>query len=82
MPRGEDGVVLFSGVTIQETWGAMERLVDSGLVRSIGLSNFNSRQVRYVIYLIHSDYDYTGYKNIRHGKNTPGCAPGGVKSTI
>jgi len=49
VPRGEDGSVLFSGVTIEETWGAMERLVDSGLVRSIGLSNFNSRQVKKIL---------------------------------
>ena len=45
VPRDEEGNVLFSGVTIEETWGAMEKLVDIGLVRSLGLSNFNSKQV-------------------------------------
>ena len=45
VPRDENGNVLFSGVSIEETWGAMEKLVDLGLVRSIGLSNFNSKQV-------------------------------------
>lgn len=45
VPRDENGEVMFSGVSLEETWGAMERLVELGLTRAIGLSNFNSRQV-------------------------------------
>ena len=32
-----------------ETWHAMESLVDSGLARSIGLSNFNLRQTKEIM---------------------------------
>merc|ERR1719382_2151797 len=45
VPRDEEGKVLFSGVSLEETWAAMERLVHLGLVKAIGLSNFNSKQI-------------------------------------
>lgn len=45
-PSGTD---IFSDVDYVDTWKAMEKLVKSGRVRSIGLSNFNSEQVDRVI---------------------------------
>jgi len=45
VPRDEEGKMLFSGVSLEETWAAMEKLVNLGLVKAIGLSNFNSKQV-------------------------------------
>lgn len=44
-PRKEDGTLLYDNIDYKLTWAAMEKLVEKGLVRSIGLSNFNSRQI-------------------------------------
>lgn len=38
---GPDGKIEYSNASIQETWKAMESLVDKKLARSIGISNFN-----------------------------------------
>ncbi|XP_036377099.1 aldo-keto reductase family 1 member A1-B isoform X1 [Megalops cyprinoides] len=44
-PKKEDGTLLYDNIDYKVTWAAMERLVGKGLVRAIGLSNFNSRQI-------------------------------------
>lgn len=49
-PRGEDGQPLYdTGVTLLETWRAMERLVDEGKCRSIGLSDIRLEKVREIV---------------------------------
>ncbi|XP_016149883.1 alcohol dehydrogenase [NADP(+)] A isoform X2 [Sinocyclocheilus grahami] len=46
MPRRPDGTVRYDNNThYRDTWAAMEKLVDQGLVKAIGLSNFNARQI-------------------------------------
>jgi len=44
-PVDSNGVVLSNNVDYVDTWRAMEQLVKSGRVRSIGISNFDSEQV-------------------------------------
>ncbi|XP_076472191.1 aldo-keto reductase 1B-like isoform X2 [Babylonia areolata] len=46
LPTDENGKVLFSDVDYLETWRSMEDCVDVGLVKDIGCSNFNSKQLQ------------------------------------
>ena len=49
-PRHPDGAVIYDdGVTLEETWGAMENLVDEGLTRAIGLSDIDANSVRRIV---------------------------------
>jgi len=49
-PRDEGGKVLYdSGVTLIETWGALERLVDEGRCRAIGLSDITLEKLREIV---------------------------------
>ncbi|OJK00991.1 hypothetical protein ASPACDRAFT_77840 [Aspergillus aculeatus ATCC 16872] len=43
--ESENGQLEFSNTPIHETWKAMETLVDAGLARSIGISNFSAQLV-------------------------------------
>lgn len=49
-PRDEQGRVIYdSGVTLPETWLALERLVDEGHCRSIGLSDITLEKLREIV---------------------------------
>lgn len=48
-PKDDKGYFIEGDVDYVDTWKAMEELVDAGLTRSIGVSNFNARQIDRVV---------------------------------
>lgn len=48
-PKNDKGEMLLGDVDYIETWEGMEECFRKGLVRSIGLSNFNSEQIKRVL---------------------------------
>lgn len=47
-PTGADGKGILIDVDIQTTWAAMEKLVDTGKVKAIGVSNFNVEKLEHL----------------------------------
>jgi diketogulonate reductase-like aldo/keto reductase len=49
-PRDPHGAIVYDdGVTLEETWAAMESLVDEGLARAIGLSDIDAEGTREIV---------------------------------
>uniref|UniRef100_A0A452IBD2 NADP-dependent oxidoreductase domain-containing protein n=1 Tax=Gopherus agassizii TaxID=38772 RepID=A0A452IBD2_9SAUR len=48
-PKDENGKFIFDVVDLCQTWEAMEACKDAGLVKSIGVSNFNIRQLEIIL---------------------------------
>ncbi|CAH8509597.1 unnamed protein product [Schistosoma turkestanicum] len=48
-PTDSNGKLRLDNVPHEETWKEMEKLVDDGLVKSIGVSNFNKRQIENIL---------------------------------
>jgi len=48
-PKNEKGDMLTADIDYLDTWKGMEECYEKGLVKSIGLSNFNSEQIKRVL---------------------------------
>ncbi|MEE6525738.1 hypothetical protein FKM82_025943, partial [Ascaphus truei] len=48
-PTDENGTVVFDQTDLLQTWEALEACKDAGLVKSIGVSNFNRRQLESIL---------------------------------
>lgn len=44
-PLDKNGLAILESISIQDTWRAMEKLVDDGSVKSIGTANFSASQI-------------------------------------
>jgi len=48
-PKNEDGSIKYSDTDYLDTYKALEPLVDEGLIKHLGFSNFNSEQIQRVL---------------------------------
>jgi diketogulonate reductase-like aldo/keto reductase len=48
-PKDDEGKFIFSDVDYLETWKGLEHCAKLGLTKSIGMSNFNSLQLKRIL---------------------------------
>ena len=49
VPKDKDGKVVIDSTSYNETWAAMEKLLDTGKVKAIGVSNFSKAELEDLI---------------------------------
>ncbi|XP_056373670.1 dihydrodiol dehydrogenase 3-like [Hyla sarda] len=49
MPTDANGKVIYHNTDIRDTWKAMEDLKEAGLTKSIGVANFNHKQIELIL---------------------------------
>lgn len=49
IPKDDNGATIEGEGSYVETWKAMEEMVENGLTKSIGVSNFNKRQIEDIL---------------------------------
>ncbi|OWK03000.1 hypothetical protein Celaphus_00007639, partial [Cervus elaphus hippelaphus] len=49
LPTDENGKPIFDSVNLCHTWEALEKCKDAGLTKSIGVSNFNHKQLEKIL---------------------------------
>lgn len=83
-PQDDNGKTAYSDVDYVDTYKALEKLVGLGLVKSIGISNFNSKQVERVLTAatikpVTNQVECHPY--LTQGKLSPFCAEKGLVIT-
>jgi len=48
-PKNADGLIKYANVDIIETWHALESVLQKGLTKAIGISNFNTKQLERIL---------------------------------
>uniref|UniRef100_A0A8C3YNW2 Aldo-keto reductase family 1 member C8 n=1 Tax=Catagonus wagneri TaxID=51154 RepID=A0A8C3YNW2_9CETA len=49
LPKDASGKIILETVDLRDTWEALEKCKDAGLTRSIGVSNFNHKQLELIL---------------------------------
>ncbi|KAK2504933.1 hypothetical protein MC885_015209, partial [Smutsia gigantea] len=49
MPKDASGKIILETVDLRDTWTALEKCKDAGLTKSIGVSNFNHKQLEMIL---------------------------------